>query len=44
MTFRCMELLRLMLLNPRALGTKKAMKGRKSGLSGEIGHFPELSY
>jgi hypothetical protein len=39
-----MESVRLMLLKPFVLCTKKAMKGRKSGLSGEIGDFMGLSY
>jgi hypothetical protein len=34
----------LILWKPRWLRTKKAMKGRKTGLSGEMGDFMEVSY
>src|SRR4029077_12793103 len=37
--FRCVEWVTVILLKPWPLSTKKAMKGRKSGLSGELWHF-----
>src|ERR1700682_983677 len=37
--FRCVEWVTVILLKPWPLSTKKAMKGRKPGLSGELGHF-----
>ena len=38
-----MEWFTVMLLNPPDLGTQKAMKGRKSGLSGEMGDLMDVS-
>jgi hypothetical protein len=34
----------MILLRTSQLDTQKAMKGRKSGSSGDFGHFTELSY